>query len=185
MAHISVVIPVYKADDCLEELYRRLSSVLLSISGDYEIIFVEDCGGDNSWEVMQTLRKTDGRVKIIRLTKNFGQHNALMCGLSLATGQYVVTMDDDLQNPPEEIEKLINAILGSDYDVQYEERELSAFESFLIEMTGSAVAKLGWTGGKGLSLRSTLLENLLRDLNILARSAGEFSVAAHCLCRVE
>ena len=75
--------------------------------------------------------------------------------------------------------------LGSDYDVQYEERELSAFESFLIEMTGSAVARLGWTDGGSLLSRSTLLENLLRDLNILARSAGEFTVAAHCLCRVE
>ncbi len=75
--------------------------------------------------------------------------------------------------------------LGSDYDVQYEERELSAFESFLIEMTGSAMARMGWTHNGGLNLRSTLLEDLLRDLNILARSAGEFSVAAHCLCRVE
>ena len=69
--------------------------------------------------------------------------------------------------------------------MQYEERELSAFESFLIEMTGSAIARLGWTDGGSLLSRSTLLENLLRDLNILARSAGEFTVAAHCLCRVE
>jgi protease-4 len=75
--------------------------------------------------------------------------------------------------------------LGSDYDVQYEERELSAFESFLIEMTGSAMARMGWTDNGGLNLRSTLLEDLLRDLSILGRSAGEFSVAAHCLCRVE
>ncbi len=75
--------------------------------------------------------------------------------------------------------------LGSDYDVQYAERELSAFESFLLEMTGSAIAKMGWSGNNGLLLRSTLLENLLEDLNILARTAGEFSVAAHCLCRVE
>ncbi len=75
--------------------------------------------------------------------------------------------------------------LGSDYDVRYEERELSAFESLLIEISGSAVAALGWTDGAGLRLRSTLLEDLLRDLDMLARSAGEFSVAAHCLCRVE
>lgn len=75
--------------------------------------------------------------------------------------------------------------LGTDYDVRYEERELSAVESFIIEMTGSAVAGLGWADGFGLKLRSTLLEDLLMDLNLLARSAGEFSVAAHCLCRVE
>jgi len=75
--------------------------------------------------------------------------------------------------------------LGSDYDVRYDERELSTFESLLIEMTGSAIAGLGWTDSGGLRLRSTLLEDLLKDLDILARSAGKFSVAAHCLCRVE
>jgi protease-4 len=75
--------------------------------------------------------------------------------------------------------------LGSDYSVQYSERELSGFEKFLIEMTGSALADLG-VGQTGVPLlRSTLLEDLLSDLNILARSAGEFSVAAHCLCRVQ
>jgi protease-4 len=75
--------------------------------------------------------------------------------------------------------------LGSDYDVRYDERELSTFESLLIEMTGSAIAGLGWADSGGLRLRSTLLEDLLKDLDILARSAGKFSVAAHCLCRVE
>ena len=75
--------------------------------------------------------------------------------------------------------------LGTDYDVQYDERELSAFESFLVEITGSAIAGLGWADGMSVRLRSTLLEDLLGDLNLLARSAGEFSVAAHCLCRVE
>ncbi len=75
--------------------------------------------------------------------------------------------------------------LGTDYDVQYDEREMSTFESFLVEITGSAVAGLGWADGMSVRLRSTLLEDLLGDLNLLARSAGEFSVAAHCLCRVE
>lgn len=74
--------------------------------------------------------------------------------------------------------------LGTDFDVQYEERELSTLESFLIEITGSAMVKMGWAGSR-LQLRSTLLENLLQDLNLLSRNAGEFSVAAHCLCRVE
>jgi protease-4 len=75
--------------------------------------------------------------------------------------------------------------LGSDYSVQYRERELSGIEAFLIEMTGSALAGLG-VGQRGSPLlRSTLLEDLLEDLNLLARSAGEFSVAAHCLCRVQ
>ncbi len=75
--------------------------------------------------------------------------------------------------------------LGSDYEVSYDERELSTFESFLIEITGSAMARLGWAGSTSFRLRSTLLEDLLNDLKLLARNAGEFSVAAHCLCRVE
>jgi len=74
--------------------------------------------------------------------------------------------------------------LGTDFDVEYEERELSTFEAFLLEVTGSAMAKLGWTGSR-LQLRSSLLENLLDDLRLLSRNSGEFSVAAHCLCRVE
>jgi dolichol-phosphate mannosyltransferase/undecaprenyl-phosphate 4-deoxy-4-formamido-L-arabinose transferase len=68
---------------------------------------------------MKSLRRLNEKVKIITLTKNFGQHNALMCGFSIASGQYVITMDDDLQNPPEEIPKLISAITNSDLDVVY------------------------------------------------------------------
>jgi protease-4 len=75
--------------------------------------------------------------------------------------------------------------LGMDFDVLYEERELSTFEELLIQITGGAMAKLGWAGSNGLNLRNTLLENLLEDLRTLSRNAGEFTVAAHCLCRVE
>jgi glycosyltransferase involved in cell wall biosynthesis len=115
----SIVVPVYKSETTLCELYERIDKAFALVDADYELILVEDCGGDNSWPVMQSLRRSDNRVKIVRLTKNFGQHNALMCGFTFATGQYVITMDDDLQNPPEEIEKLINAIKNSEYDVVY------------------------------------------------------------------
>jgi dolichol-phosphate mannosyltransferase/undecaprenyl-phosphate 4-deoxy-4-formamido-L-arabinose transferase len=101
------------------ELYERICSVFQQTGLPFELILVEDCGGDNSWAIMRSLRVQDERVKIIRLTKNFGQHNALICGLAHATGDFIITMDDDLQNPPEEIPKLIRAIEGSDYDVVY------------------------------------------------------------------
>jgi len=113
----SIVVPVYKSEHCLRELYNRIDKTFENIDGDYELILVEDCGGDNSWQVMKSLRELDNRVKIIKLTRNFGQHNALMCGFSFASGRYVITMDDDLQNPPEEIPKLIDAITNSDFDV--------------------------------------------------------------------
>ncbi len=115
----SIVVPVYKSERFLQELYERTRSVFHHINEAFELILVEDCGGDNSWELMKSLRNHDERVKIIRLTKNFGQHNALMCGFSLASGDFIITMDDDLQTPPEEIPKLISRIKDSDFDVIY------------------------------------------------------------------
>ena len=106
----SIVVPVYRSEQSLQELYDRTAKVFEGIPGDFELIMVEDGGGDNSWEIMKSLREKDERVRIVRLTRNFGQHNALMCGFSFASGEYVVTIDDDLQNPPEEIPKLIEEI---------------------------------------------------------------------------
>lgn len=113
----SIVVPVYRSEECLRELYNRIDKTFENINGDYELILVEDCGGDDSWQVMKSLRQLNNKVKIITLSRNFGQHNALMCGFSFASGQFVITMDDDLQNPPEEIPKLIDAITDSDLDV--------------------------------------------------------------------
>jgi len=113
----SIVIPVYKSQRSLTELYERIDNTFERIEGDFELILVEDGGGDGSWDVMKSLRQRSDRVKIVRLTRNFGQHNALMCGFSFASGKYVITMDDDLQNPPEEIPKLIDKIDSSDLDL--------------------------------------------------------------------
>jgi undecaprenyl-phosphate 4-deoxy-4-formamido-L-arabinose transferase len=84
----------------------------------FEIVFVEDCGGDNSWRVIKNLSDQDDRVIGIRLSRNYGQHNALLCGIREAQGKVIVTLDDDLQNPPEEIPKLL-AELDKGYDVVY------------------------------------------------------------------
>lgn len=114
----SVVIPVYNSEGTLQELYRRLDDVFKSINDKYEIIFVDDSSLDNSWEVLKGLAKKHQNVKIIQLMRNYGQHNALMCGFNYANGSYIITMDDDLQNPPEEIPKLINKI-KEELDVVY------------------------------------------------------------------
>ena len=113
----SVVVPVYKSERSLRELYERIDRAFADIQGDYELILVEDGGGDNSWEIMRSLREEDKRVKIVRLTRNFGQHNALMCGFSFTSGDYVITIDDDLQNPPEEIPRLIEEIRRTGLDM--------------------------------------------------------------------
>lgn len=107
----SVVIPVYRSEKILYELYSRLINVFNdTINEAFEIIFVDDASPDDSWLKLKELNKKDKRIKVIRLARNFGQQCALMCGFNYISGEYVITMDDDLQHPPEEIPKLITAM---------------------------------------------------------------------------
>lgn len=106
----SIVIPVYNSKHTLRELCDRIASTFKQIMGTYEIILVDDCSPDNSWNVMEKLHVENERIKRIHLLKNFGQHNATLCGLSYAKGDYIIILDDDLQHPPEEIPKLIEKI---------------------------------------------------------------------------
>jgi dolichol-phosphate mannosyltransferase len=106
MAHISVVTPVYQAEGCLDELYRRLAAALGSLTQDFEIIMVEDRGGDRSWEIIQGLARKDPRVKGVQFSRNFGQHYGITAGLDFCDGDWVVVMDCDLQDRPEEIPRL-------------------------------------------------------------------------------
>ncbi len=106
MAHISVVIPVYRAENCLDELYRRLKAALEPITADFELVLVEDCGGDRSWPLIAGLAKRDARVKGIQFSRNFGQHCGITAGLDHCDGDWVVVMDCDLQDRPEEIPRL-------------------------------------------------------------------------------
>lgn len=113
---ISVVVPVYKAENCLDELYRRLAQALEPISPNFEIVLVEDCGGDRSWEVIERLAGQDARVKGIQFSRNFGQHYGITAGLDHCHGDWVVVMDCDLQDRPEEIPRLY-AKAQEGYDV--------------------------------------------------------------------
>ncbi len=104
--HISVVSPVYKAEKIVDELVERLVRSLSLITSDFEIVLVDDNSPDASWEKILRNCNNDKRVKGIRLSKNFGQHNAITCGLDYCSGDWVVVMDCDLQDKPEEIIKL-------------------------------------------------------------------------------
>ena len=118
--NLSVVIPVYNSSLTLRDLTQRLLTVLDSTGMSYEIIFVEDGSPDNSWEVLSDLQKTySDRIVAIQLMRNYGQHNAIMCGFRHTCGEYIITMDDDLQNPPEEIPKLLAAIKSGKLDLVY------------------------------------------------------------------
>ena len=114
----SVVIPIYNSEPILEELISRLSSILPGLFSNYEAILVNDGSRDRSWEVSEGLARKHNWVRAINLMRNYGQHNALLCGIRAAKSAVIVTMDDDLQHPPEEIHKLIDK-LHDGYDVVY------------------------------------------------------------------
>lgn len=111
MPSISVVIPVYNEEKNLETLYRRLTQVLDSLDKTYEIIFTNDGSRDQSSQILQTLHeRRPQQIRVIEFNGNFGQHMAIMAGFERVRGEIVITMDADLQNPPEEIPKLVAAI---------------------------------------------------------------------------
>jgi glycosyltransferase involved in cell wall biosynthesis len=115
---ISVVIPVYNSELILPLLAKRLEPVLASLAGHYEVLFVNDGSRDQSWKVIQELSRSFPWVRGINLMRNYGQHNALLAGIRAARFDIVVTMDDDLQHPPEEIPKLL-AKLHEGFEVVY------------------------------------------------------------------
>ncbi len=117
-ASLSIVVPVYNSEPMLEELVKRLAEVLAATGRDAELILVDDDSTDGSWQVAAQLAATHDWVHGARLRRNFGQHNALLAGIRMARNEIVITMDDDLQNPPEEIPKLL-AKLDEGFDVVY------------------------------------------------------------------
>ncbi|MGH8616149.1 MAG: glycosyltransferase family 2 protein [Burkholderiales bacterium] len=116
MAHLSVVVPVYRGEHTLDELYRRLVAALEPVTPDFELVLVEDCGGDRSWEKIVALAARDPRVKGLQFSRNFGQHYGITAGLDHCDGDWVVVMDCDLQDRPEEIPRLY-AKAKEGYDV--------------------------------------------------------------------
>jgi glycosyltransferase involved in cell wall biosynthesis len=115
---ISVVVPVYNSEETLTELVRRLHATLDPLGRDYELVLVNDGSADASWDRIVELASGDDRLRGLNLMRNYGQHNALLAGIRSARNEIVVTLDDDLQNPPEEMPKLL-AKLDEGFDVVY------------------------------------------------------------------
>lgn len=122
---ISVVIPTYRAENCLRALHQRLSTSLTELRVPYEIVFVEDCGPDSSWDVLKELADNDENVVAYKLSKNFGQQIAITAGLAKAKGNWTVVMDCDLQDPPEFIAKLYSRALDG-FDIVFATRKQRA-----------------------------------------------------------
>ena len=118
MPTISVVIPVYRSEKSIGILVKQLADTLPTITDEFEVILVEDNGGDGSWVVIQELSTKYKWVRGFKLTRNFGQHNALLCGIRAARYEFTVTMDDDLQHPANGIADLVELVI-SGFDVAY------------------------------------------------------------------
>jgi len=115
---LSIVVPVYNSEGSLESLLERLEQVLPSLSETYEVILVNDGSRDMSWDVITTLSKKYAWLSGLNLMRNYGQHNALLAGIRAAKNEIIITMDDDLQHPPEELYLLLDK-LSEGHDVVY------------------------------------------------------------------
>jgi len=115
---VSVIVPVYNAEHSLVELVDRIQTVMTGEGLGYEVLLINDASRDASWTVIQELARSNGCIRGVNFSRNFGQHNALLCGIRLARGAVIVTLDDDLQNPPEAIPVLL-AELKPGIDVVY------------------------------------------------------------------
>src|SRR5579864_3453121 len=148
---VSVVVPVHNGAAALPELVARLRAVLAARGPDAEIVLVNDGSRDASWQAIAELAAGPGppRVRGIDLRRNYGQHNALLCGIRAAAGAVVVTMDDDLQHPPEEIPKLL-AALGEEVDVVY--GTPLAESHGLLRVAASRATKLVLEGAMGAAI---------------------------------
>jgi len=144
---VSVVVPVYNSSGILAQLVRRVEAVLAPLVPEWELILVNDGSTDDSWDVISGLVGGNAHLRGINLMRNYGQHNALLCGIRAARYEVTVTMDDDLQHPPEEIPHLLEK-LGEGWDVVYgtpRREEHSAWRAL-----ASQITKLALKGAVGI-----------------------------------
>lgn len=134
---LSIVIPVYNEEETLPELYKRLSKLGQSLNREYEIILANDGSSDDSWAVIQELSEKDSHFKGVCLSRNFGHQVCLTAGLEHATGDLIVMMDADLQDPPELIPKMIRAHEKGGFDVVYAVREERKGETWFKKFSAS------------------------------------------------
>ncbi len=133
----SVIVPVFNSRGSLVELFSGISETFNKLNECFEVIFVDDNSKDDSWKVLQTLKteNPDHNITLIQLTENFGQHKATLCGIDFSKGNYVITIDDDLQIPPKEITKLI--------DRQKENPNIDLIYGYFTDKKHSAIRNMG------------------------------------------
>lgn len=182
---ISIVVPVYGCDGTLVPLYERVAAAVAGIPATFELIFVDDCGPGRPWEIISDLARHDPGVVGLKLSRNFGQHSAIMAGVEYARGNWLVIMDCDLQDPPEEIPRLwakaqegYDAVIGCRLkrkDSWFKRLNSHLYHRFFDYMTeqksDNAQANFGIYSRKVVEAIKTLQEQP-RTLLLLVRWAG-------------
>lgn len=138
--YLSIILPIFNEEESLPELMTELYSVCNSLNKDYEIIFVNDCSTDKTYDMLCQYAEKDKRIKVIRFSRNFRHQAAISAGLDASSGDMVVTMDSDLQHPPKVIIEFIKQAEGG-YDIVIAERMANEHNSFLREAVGKAIYK--------------------------------------------
>jgi glycosyltransferase involved in cell wall biosynthesis len=165
----SVVIPVFNSQKSLEELFTRIRWTFNRFELKFEVVFVDDASEDESWEIIKKLKDLfPDEIKAFRLAKNVGQHSTVLCGIGQSSGDFILTMDDDLQNPPEEIIKLIEKQQETKSDLVYGIYSIKKHNWY--RNLGSEILKKGTQffskkSGKGSSFRLLSQQLALKILN--------------------
>ncbi len=173
-AEISVVSPVYCCADCLRALCARLAKTLSALGKDYEIILVDDASPDDAWPVLRELCAADSRVKAIALSRNFGQHYAIAAGIEHALGRWIVVLDCDLQDRPEEIARLY-AKAQEGFDVVFAERETRQDGWLKRNSSRAFIALLNYLSGAEYDYRTANFGIYSRAVIDAVRSMGDRS----------
>jgi dolichol-phosphate mannosyltransferase len=166
--NLSILIPVYNDQEVLDELNQRLMQVLPSLADQFEIVLVDDGSKDNSWVIIEELKKDNPNIVGIKLMRNFGQQNAIAAGLNYVTGEVVVIMDSDLQDRPEDIPKLIDALIENDASMaiaKWKTRKDSWFKKFVSKLNykvSQRITKISHEPGLGVfrAIRREVVEEL-------------------------
>lgn len=189
----SIVIPVYNSQNVVENVVEILLDVINKNGFSAEIILVNDGSSDSSWDVIKQLANDFKNVKSIDLVKNYGQHNAILCGFKYATGDYIITMDDDLQNPPSEIIHLINKMNEGNYDLvfgKFREKKDALYRKFGSSFIGYLNTKI-FNKPKNITLtnfrivRRDLIDRVLLHKTSYPYIPGMLLMYASSICNTE
>lgn len=164
MSVFSILIPVYNSANCLQRTVTAVVNAMEKIHTDYEIVLVDDGSRDNSWEVVKQLKNTHGYIKGIRLSKNYGQHNAILCALNNCSGDIIITMDDDLEQNPDDVAVLYKKLVDEDHELVYgmpSNQKKNLFREFFTYLYKISSRLENKDAGKGSSFR--IFKRSLKD----------------------